>query len=85
MVCGKEAQYRWNTGNFQISQSDCILSGGTKMLYYIHQTPLSSWRVEGGSGDETIHVPDDIWGSQRLGTRLVNVFEYCCVASPGFS
>ena len=26
---------------------------GTKMLYYIHQTPLSSWRVEGESGDET--------------------------------
>ena len=24
------------------------------MLYYIHQTPLSSWRVEGGSGDETM-------------------------------
>ena len=23
------------------------------MLYYIHQTPLSSWSVEGGSGDET--------------------------------
>ena len=22
------------------------------MLYYIHQTPLSSWNVEGGSGDE---------------------------------
>ena len=27
--------------------------GGTKILYYIHQTPFSSWRVEGGSGDET--------------------------------
>ena len=27
--------------------------GGTKMLYYIHQAPLSSWSVEGGSGDET--------------------------------
>ena len=24
------------------------------MLYYIYQTPLSSWRIEGGSGDETI-------------------------------
>ena len=23
------------------------------MLYYIHQTPLSSYSVEGGSGDET--------------------------------
>ena len=29
--------------------------GPTKMLYYIHQTPLSSCSVEGGSGDETIH------------------------------
>ena len=29
--------------------------GGTKILYYIHQTPLSSWRVDGGSGDETSH------------------------------
>ena len=27
--------------------------GPTKMLYYIHQTPLSSCSVEGGSGDET--------------------------------
>ena len=27
--------------------------GGTKILHYIHQTPLSSWRVEVGSGDET--------------------------------
>ena len=27
--------------------------GPTKMLYYIHQTPLSSSSVEGGSGDET--------------------------------
>ena len=23
---------------------------GTKMIYYIHQTPLSSWSVEGGLG-----------------------------------
>ena len=31
--------------------------GPTKMLYYIHQTPLSPCSVEGGSGDETdIHV-----------------------------
>ena len=29
-------------------------------------------------------MPDDIWGSQRLGTRLVDVFEHCCVASLGF-
>ena len=28
--------------------------GPTKM-YYIHQTPLSSCSVEGGSGDETMH------------------------------
>ena len=27
--------------------------GPTKMLYYIHQTPLSSSSVEGGAGDET--------------------------------
>ena len=27
--------------------------GPTKMLYYIHQTLLSSCSVEGGSGDET--------------------------------
>jgi len=27
--------------------------GSTKMFYYIHQTPLSSCSVEGGSGDET--------------------------------
>ena len=27
--------------------------GPTKMLYYIHQTPLSSCSVEGGSGDKT--------------------------------
>ena len=30
----------------------------TKMLYYIHQTPLSFCSVEGRSGDETRHVPD---------------------------
>ena len=27
--------------------------GPTKMLYYIHQTPLSYCSVEGGSGEET--------------------------------
>ena len=27
--------------------------GGTRMLYCIHQTTLSSCSVEGGSGDET--------------------------------
>ena len=43
--------------------------GGTKILYYIHQTPLSSWRVEGGSGDETslMHDPSIISG---CGLRL---------------
>ena len=30
--------------------------GPTKILYYIHQTPLSSCSVEGGSGAETIPV-----------------------------
>ena len=30
------------------------------MLYYIHQTPLSSWRVEGESGFETNPPPSDI-------------------------
>ena len=31
--------------------------GPTKMLYYIHQTPLSSCSVEGGgSGDETTYT-----------------------------
>ena len=34
--------------------------GGTKILYYIHQTPLSSWRVEGGSGDETMWILDHL-------------------------
>ena len=28
--------------------------GGAKVLYCIHQIPLSSWRIEGESGDETI-------------------------------
>ena len=32
--------------------------GPTKMLYYIHQTPLSSCSVEGGSGNETSTVHD---------------------------
>ena len=33
--------------------------GPTKMLYYIHQTPLSFCSVEGGSGDETSWFTDD--------------------------
>ena len=53
MVCGKEA----STGEIIAKSANQIVPpkfrGGTKMLYYIHQTPLSSWRVEGGSGDET--------------------------------
>ena len=28
------------------------------MLYYIHQTPLSSWSVEGGSGYQTSYQGD---------------------------
>ena len=32
--------------------------GPTKMLYYIHQTPLSSCSAEGGSGDETSTITD---------------------------
>ena len=43
--------------NYYISQSDCAAEIPRrymyKMLYYIHQTPLSSWIVEGGSGDGT--------------------------------
>ena len=44
--------------------------GPTKMLYYIHQTPLSSCSVEGGSGDEiklTGQVSQPavlVWGGQ---------------------
>ena len=53
MVCGKEA----STGEIIAKSANQIVPpkfrGGTKILYYIHQTPLSSWRVEGGSGDET--------------------------------
>ena len=44
MVCGKESANQIVLPKFL---------RGTKMLYYIHQTPLSSWRVEEGSGDET--------------------------------
>ena len=46
-----------STGEIIATSANQILPqkflGGTKMLYYIHQTPLSSWSVEGGSGDET--------------------------------
>ena len=33
---------------------------GTKMMYYIHQTPLSSWSVEGRSGYKTIHAYEPV-------------------------
>ena len=50
MVCGKDA----STGEIIAESANQIVPpkfrGGTKMLYYIHQLPLSSWRVEGGSG-----------------------------------
>ena len=58
MVCGKEA----STGEIIAKSANQIVPpkfrGGTKILYYIHQTPLSSWRVEGGSGDETTLYTD---------------------------
>ena len=47
MVCSKEA----HTGELIANQ---IALRNPKMLSYIHQTLLSSWRVEGGSGDETM-------------------------------
>ena len=53
MVCGKEAQY---SDIIAISANQIVppkFRGPTKMLYYIHQTPLSYCSVEGGSGDET--------------------------------
>ena len=34
--------------------------GGTKMKYYIHQTPLSSWSVEGGFVYEIIHAYESV-------------------------
>ena len=40
------------------------------MLYYIHQTPLSSWRIEGGSGDETTSYPMLLVPTKCLGMRL---------------
>ena len=52
VVCGK-----YRRDNCQISQSDCtteILAEVQK--YDIHQTPLSSWSVEGGSEYETNHM-----------------------------
>ena len=37
-------------------------------MYYIHQTPLSSWRLEGGSGDETTEFQD-----------LQHCYNYCAI------
>ena len=53
MVCGKEAQYSEIIAKSANQIVPPKFLRGTKMLYYIHQTLLSSWRVEGGSGDET--------------------------------
>ena len=53
MVCDEEAQYR---EIISISANQIVppkFQGGTKMLYCIHQTPLSSCSVKGGSGYET--------------------------------
>ena len=53
MVCGKEAQY---SEIIAISANQIVppkFRGLTKMLYYIHQTPLSYCSVKEGSGDET--------------------------------
>ena len=57
MVCGKEAQYSEiiaTSANQIVPPKFC---GPTKMLYYIHQTPLFYCSVEGcvegGSGDKT--------------------------------
>ena len=53
MVCCKEA----STGEIiAISPNQIVLPkfhGGTKMLYYIPKTPLSTWTVEGESGYKT--------------------------------
>ena len=35
--------------------------GPKKMLYYIHQTHLSSCSAEGGSGDETSRNFESLW------------------------
>ena len=44
---------------------------GTKMLYYIHQTPLSTWRGEGGSGFETTHLQAvHSWQSSLFSFRM---------------
>ena len=35
--------------------------GGTKMLYYIHQTPLSFWSVEGGGSRDKTSDTVEVW------------------------
>ena len=47
------------------------------MLYYIHQTPFSSWRVEGGSGDEITPV------QKQPPTLITRVVEVCVVIKNG--
>ena len=56
-----------NTGEIIATSANQIVPpkflGGTKMLYYIHQT---SWSVEGGSGDETKLCPESC-GEDHMG------------------
>ena len=47
MVCGKEAQYS-EINATSANQIVPLELAEVRMLYYIHQTSLSSWRVEGG-------------------------------------
>ena len=56
VVSGKEAQYSEIIGTYAnqiVPWKFWKILGGTKILYYIHQTPLSSLRFEGWSGFET--------------------------------
>ena len=50
--------------------------GPTKMLYYIHQTPLSSCSVEGGSGDKTTGLLATI--KEGLGVWVCAIPSQCC-------
>ena len=59
--CGKEA----STGEIiatsaKLSQPDCAMEilGSYKNVVLYSSDPLSSWRVEGGSGDETSVIHD---------------------------
>jgi len=51
VVCVKEGQYWWD--NCQISQADCTAEIPWNIIH-IHQTPHSSWSVQGGCGYETM-------------------------------